>query len=73
MDALSDYLGLPLTKHGHSALVPRIFALRDNFTAADATYVALAESLGATLVTCDSGQTRAAQDHSSINVIGVAT
>ncbi len=37
----------------HEPLLPRIWALRHNFTAYDAAYVALAESLGATLLTCD--------------------
>ena len=37
----------------HELLLPRIWALRHNFTAYDAAYFALAESLGATLLTCD--------------------
>lgn len=34
-------------------LLPRIWELRDTITAYDATYVALAEALGATLITGD--------------------
>jgi predicted nucleic acid-binding protein len=49
--ALDDYLDLPLTRHPHERLLHRILALRANLTAYDATYVALAEALGATLVT----------------------
>lgn len=71
--ALSHYLALPLIKHGHTVLVARIFELRDNFSAYDAAYVALAERLGATLVTGDGRMTRAAQDHLTLNVIGVST
>jgi len=33
--------------------LPRIWSLRDNLTAYDAAYVALAESLPAPLLTCD--------------------
>lgn len=71
-DALADYLVFPLTKHGHSALIARIFDLRDNFAASDATYVALCELLSATLVTCDARLTRAVQQLLRLNVIGVA-
>ena len=34
-------------------LLPRVWALRDNLTASDATYVALAEALGCPLATAD--------------------
>jgi len=34
-------------------LLPRVWELRDNATVYDATYVALAETLGATLLTAD--------------------
>jgi predicted nucleic acid-binding protein len=37
----------------HRALLTRMWALRDNVTAYDAAYLALAELLGATLVTGD--------------------
>ena len=52
-EAVTDYLDLPLIRHGHSFLISRILQLRDNFSAYDATYVALAEVLEATLVTAD--------------------
>ncbi|HXT07025.1 MAG TPA: type II toxin-antitoxin system VapC family toxin [Roseiarcus sp.] len=41
--------------------MPRVFALRHTMTAYDAFYVALAESLGACLVTCDRRLARAAE------------
>ena len=37
----------------HLPFLPRVLQLRDNFTAYDAIYVALAETLDATLLTCD--------------------
>jgi predicted nucleic acid-binding protein len=51
--ALVDLLGLRLTRYAHDPLLSRIWQLRGNLTPYDAVYVALAEHLGATLVTCD--------------------
>ncbi len=42
-----------ITRLEHTPLVPRIWALRDNVSAYDAAYVAVAEVLGATLLTFD--------------------
>ena len=44
--ALEAYLDFPVARHGHAGLMARALALRDNFTAYDAMYVALAELLG---------------------------
>ena len=43
----------PITRYPHEPLLPRIWALRANMTAYDGAYVALAEALGATLITRD--------------------
>lgn len=43
----------PILRYPHEPLLTRIWALRANMTAYDAAYVALAEALGATLVTRD--------------------
>jgi predicted nucleic acid-binding protein len=51
--ALDHLLALDVEHHAHDALLPRIWALRNNLTAYDAAYVALAEALGAPLLTCD--------------------
>lgn len=51
--------GLDLERHGHEPLLDRIWALRSNMTAYDASYVALAEALGARLLTCDARLARA--------------
>jgi predicted nucleic acid-binding protein len=52
-EALEDLAGLPLVRYPHDFLIPRIWELRAKLTAYDATYVALAELLGASLLTCD--------------------
>lgn len=59
--AVRDLQDLPLTRHGHLALLPRVLELRNNFSAYDATYVALAEWLGAVLMTGDRPLGRAVQ------------
>ena len=64
-EALADYVDLPLMRHDHLGIVSRIFALRDNLSAYDAAYVALAEGLGARLLSGDERlvvATRAASD-----------
>jgi predicted nucleic acid-binding protein len=52
-EALDDLARVRLFRHPHNMLLPRIWALRNNITAYDAAYVALAEMLGATLITRD--------------------
>ncbi|MGH8473852.1 MAG: type II toxin-antitoxin system VapC family toxin [Gammaproteobacteria bacterium] len=57
--ALAALADLPLERYSHTILLPRIWALRQNLTAYDAAYVALAEVLGATLLTRDARISRA--------------
>jgi predicted nucleic acid-binding protein len=52
-EALDDLAGLPLTRYPHDILMPRVWQLRDNLSAYDAVYVALAEALGAAFLTRD--------------------
>lgn len=65
-EAVSDMAVFPVRRHAHDILLPRIWALRANFSAYDAAYVALAEALGATLVTCDKRLAAAAAVHVKI-------
>ena len=58
---------LPLTRHPARILLPRIWALRENLAAYGAAYVALAEALGATLLTCD-GRLARAPGHAAVIV-----
>ena len=57
--ALDDLRSLDLRRHAHEPLLGRVWALRENLTAYDAVYVALAEALDAVLLTCDGRLTRA--------------
>lgn len=61
-DARSDYGDLALVRYSHAPLADRIWELRDNMTAYDAAFVALAELVEAPLVTCD-GRMAAAPGH----------
>ena len=51
--ALEDLADLSLVRYPHDLFLSRIWELRDNLTAYDAAYVALAEGLEAPLVTRD--------------------
>jgi predicted nucleic acid-binding protein len=71
-EAVTDLLDLPIERYPHDMLVPRIWELRANLSAYDATYVALAESLtdeGAPLLTTDERLARAARAHARAEVI----
>lgn len=53
--ALDDLLALPIARQPHDLVVARVWELRENLTAYDAAYLALAELLDARLVTLDQG------------------
>lgn len=52
-EAVQDLKELRVNYYPHMLLLPRIWELRNNFTAYDAAYVALAEQLEVPLITCD--------------------
>ncbi len=58
-EALDDLGAMPITRYPHDILLPRIWELRANLTAYDAAYVALAEALGAPVLTSDTRLARA--------------
>ncbi len=67
-EALAHLAGLPIQRYPHQALLPRIWELRHNVSAYDATYVALTESLDAVLVTCDQRLANAAGHRARVSV-----
>lgn len=52
-DAFRDLADLDVERYEHEPLLDRVWQLRGNVTAYDAVYLALAEVLGATLLTFD--------------------
>ncbi len=67
--ALENLLLLPTVRHSHHPFLPRIWMLRDNLTAYDAAYVALAEALKAPLLTCDRKLAAAPGHNARIEVV----
>lgn len=51
--AMRDLAHFPMRRYPHTGLIGRAWSLRNNLTAYDAAYVALAEALDAPLVTRD--------------------
>jgi predicted nucleic acid-binding protein len=68
-EALADMADLPLTRYPHDFLFPRIWELRDNLTAYDAAYVALAEALDSPLLTRDQRIASASGCHAHIELV----
>ena len=67
--ALADLVDFPLRRYPHDFLLPRVWDLRDNLTAYDAVYVALAEALDAPLLTRDRRLAAAAGHHARVELV----
>jgi predicted nucleic acid-binding protein len=67
--ALDDLNNLVIERHEHQTLMRRIWQLRDSLTAYDGAYVALAEALGAPLLTCDAKLAGAHGHHATIELV----
>lgn len=67
--ALGDCAQLLVERHVHQPLLKRIWQLRDALTAYDGAYVALAEALGAPLLTCDGKLARAHGHRATIELV----
>jgi predicted nucleic acid-binding protein len=67
--ALHDFLEIPLLRYPHDVLLPRVLELRQNLTAYDAVYVALAEALETPLLTCDANIRSAPGHRARVDVV----
>jgi predicted nucleic acid-binding protein len=67
--ALADLADFPLRRYPHDLLLPRVWDLRNNLTAYDAMYVALAEALDAPLLTRDKRLATAPGHHARIELV----
>jgi predicted nucleic acid-binding protein len=60
---------LDVERHAHDDLLPRAWELRQNTTAYDAMYLALAEALRAPLLTLDERLARAGGHHAQLELL----
>lgn len=67
--AVDVWARLGIERVGLVGLLPRVWELRDNLSAYDATYVAVAESLEVPLVTADSRLARAPGPRCTVTVL----
>lgn len=67
--ALADLADLPVRRYPHDFLLPRVWELRNNLTAYDAVYVALAEALDAPLLTRDKRLVAAAGHRARVEIV----
>jgi predicted nucleic acid-binding protein len=70
--ALDDFLDMRIQRIPHRSLIERAWQLRDNVTFYDALYVALAEALGAPLLTRDARLSRAPGVRAEVELVGPA-
>lgn len=70
--AIADLIDLPIARYPTMVLLERAWDLRQNMTAYDAMYAALAQALGAPLVTTDARLALAARTHAGIEVVLLA-
>ena len=67
--ALADLADFPLRRYSHDFLLPRVWDLRNNLSAYDAVYVALAEALEAPLLTRDQRLAAAPGHHALVELV----
>lgn len=68
-EAIADLADLDLHRHPHLDLLGRAWKFRDNISAYDGMYVALAEAIDAPIVTCDGPLAKAPGHRARIDVI----
>lgn len=67
--ACNDLQRFPVDLHPTLPLIPRVLALRSNFSTYDASYVALAEAFRCPLLTLDRRLAKAARMHCDVEVV----
>lgn len=67
-DARADIADIAITRYPLGSLADRVWQLRHHLTAYDATFIALAETLEAPLVTCDRRLARAGGHQAQVEV-----
>jgi predicted nucleic acid-binding protein len=70
VEALEDLKNTAFVRYPHAPLVDRIWDLKNNLTAYDAAYVALAEALDTPLITLDDRLARAPGIRAAVEVYG---
>ena len=68
-NAIEDLLNLPIVVYPTAPLLRRGWEMRDNATAYDACYVALAEAVGCLLVTADQRLASAPGTHCQFDLV----
>ncbi|NNC87685.1 MAG: type II toxin-antitoxin system VapC family toxin [Akkermansiaceae bacterium] len=68
-EAVRDLADFPLRRYPHDFLLPRIWQLRGNVTAYDATYLALAEAMNAPVLTRDRRLAKAPGNRARIELV----
>jgi predicted nucleic acid-binding protein len=66
---LADYTSMTIQRYPHEAFLFRVWELRNDLSAYDSMYVALAETLDAPLITCDGRLAKATGHSARIEVI----
>jgi predicted nucleic acid-binding protein len=69
VEGMEDLADLRIIRYPHIDLTREIWALRHNFSAYDATYVSLAEVLGAKFLTLDARLASAVRAHTTIELV----
>lgn len=65
-----EFADLAISRFPHEPLADAIWALRENLTAYDAAFVALAGALSVPLITCDSALAKAPKFAASVELFG---
>jgi predicted nucleic acid-binding protein len=70
-EAVADFAAFRIRRHQMTELLGHVLDLRDNFTAYDAAYVVLAQTLDAPLVTADTKLTEAGRVGVEVRVLRI--